>query len=170
MVSIVIQMVASLYPGLLNVLGLTPALSVLSLVQVLTHMLSHANWPHLFGNFGFGLPFMIYSESRMGSKRFLLHYLLCGLGSCALFSLLTPGVGMIGSSGAIMGAAVGACLQFGKSKPTHLLGLGMALLLIVPQIAMAPFQELLGVAVYGHIGGALMAMLLAARLMPSKKV
>jgi membrane associated rhomboid family serine protease len=171
LVGILIQCLASLHPSVVDRLALSPALSLLCLVRLFTHMLAHAGWGHLIGNFSFGLPFMLYLESRLGSKKFLVHYVACGIGSACLFALMTGGAqGMIGSSGAIMGASIGACLEFGDTKKMHVLGLVMALCLFIPQLAMAPLQDLLGVAIYGHVGGALTAMLLASRLMQPPKV
>lgn len=170
-ISIVIQIAISLYPPLLDVLALNPTLQPLLPLQLLTHMLSHANWDHLIGNFCFGLPFMAFLERRMGSKRFLAHYMLCGAGSLGVFLLMSsPGAGIVGSSGAIMGAAIGACLAFGDNKAEHVAGVAMALCLLLPQLAMAPLQDIIGVAVWGHVGGALTAMLLAARAMQQPRV
>lgn len=170
LIAIAIQLLIEGHPYRMGLMTFTAGHGLRSMVELITHMLSHGSWPHLLGNFRFGLPFMIYLESKLGSKRFLLHYALCGLGSCLLMCLMDPGVGMIGSSGATMGAAVGACLSFGTTKKHHLLGLGMVLALFLPQLAAAPTENFTGVAVYGHIGGALTAMLLSSRLLQVDKV
>jgi membrane associated rhomboid family serine protease len=159
-----LQALCTIYPGLIEHLAFIPAY-LAGWLGLLPHMVAHANWPHLLGNFSFGLPFMLYLEHRLGSKRYAMFYVLCGLGAAALMMAMEGiEVGMIGSSGAIMGVAVGACLSFGDNKPLHALGCLMAMLLIIPQLAMAPLEMLLGIAVYGHIGGALTAMLLSSRL------
>jgi membrane associated rhomboid family serine protease len=166
---VLLQVLCTVYPALTEHLAFAP-FHLVGWLGLLSHMVAHANWPHLLGNFSFGLPFMLYLEHKLGSKRYTLFYILCGAGSAALMMAMDGvNLGMIGSSGAIMGCSVGACLVFGESRPMHLLGCCMAALLIIPQLAMAPLEALLGIAVYGHIGGALTAMALCTRLFqPSK--
>lgn len=54
--------------------------------QLFTYMFMHASWGHLFGNMLGLLFFGIYIEKQVGSKEFLLFYLLCGF-FCGAFSL-----------------------------------------------------------------------------------
>lgn len=169
-ISVLIQLVATFQPAILPYLAFRPFV-LFGWLGLLTHALAHANWPHLLGNFSFGLPFMLYLENRMGGEDFLKFYALCGLSSAGLMMVMEGiHIGMIGSSGAIMGVAMGACLSFGESRLQHALGLLMAMSLIIPQLMMAPIGDILGIAVYGHIGGALAAMCLSTRLFPPPKV
>lgn len=74
-----------------------------------TYMFLHGNILHLLFNMLMLYVFGPSVEDRMGSRMFLLFYLLCGLGGAALSFLLMQWapVGMIvGASGAIMGVAV----------------------------------------------------------------
>jgi membrane associated rhomboid family serine protease len=167
---VALQALCTVYPALTPYLAFQPG-HLTGWLGLLPHMVAHANWPHLLGNFGFGLPFMLYLESKLGSKRYVIFYVLCGLGAAALMMAMEGvGMGMIGSSGAIMGVAIGACLAFGESRHLHVLGCLMAMLLLIPQLAMAPIGMIIGVAIYGHIGGALMAMLLSSRTFPPNKL
>jgi membrane associated rhomboid family serine protease len=83
------------------------------LTSPVTHMLIHGDWIHLALNSAWLLAFGGAVAERTGSLRFLLFFLLCGLGGAAAFyvansDLLQP---MIGASGAISGL-MGATLRF----------------------------------------------------------
>ncbi len=80
--------------------------------------------------------------------------------------VMGPAQGMIGSSGAIMGVMAGACMAFGNTKLEHVVGLGLLLFLLTMNIMSAPMEAMEGIAYWGHIGGALTAMLLSARFFP----
>ncbi len=86
--------------------------------RAFTHMVSHANWQHLTGNFVFGLPYMLYLETRLKSiKKFVRLFVCFGLAALAgqliaeYFSLFKSS-GMIGSSGAVFGMVALAILSF----------------------------------------------------------
>ncbi|MGN0232927.1 MAG: rhomboid family intramembrane serine protease [Bacteroidaceae bacterium] len=49
--------------------------------QVFTYMFMHANWSHIFFNMFAVWMFGCAIENHMGSRRFLLFYLTCGLGA-----------------------------------------------------------------------------------------
>ncbi len=53
--------------------------------QLLTHMFMHGSWAHILLNMFGVLMLGPRVEYRWGSKRFLQFYLLCGLGSAALY-------------------------------------------------------------------------------------
>lgn len=62
----------------------------------------HADLHHLFGNMFFLLLFGSYLEDKIGSKKFLLYYFICDIGSRVLHLVLS-GESAIGASGAISG-------------------------------------------------------------------
>lgn len=75
----------------------------------LTSMFLHAGWLHLIGNMWGLWIFGKSVEQRMGSLRFLLFYILCGLAAGAAQVLLqptstVPGVGASGAIAGVMGA------------------------------------------------------------------
>ena len=75
----------------------------------LTYMFLHRNILHLLFNMLMLYVFGPSVEDRMGSRMFLLFYLVCGVGGAALSFLLRlwAPVGIVmGASGAIMGVAV----------------------------------------------------------------
>ncbi len=53
--------------------------------QLLTHMFLHAGWGHLFSNMFSLFIFGPMLEYRWGGNRFLMFYLICGLGASLLF-------------------------------------------------------------------------------------
>lgn len=142
--------------------------------QIATHMFMHGSMGHLFFNmlslyfFGTGL------EQAMGTKRFLLFYLTCGLGawglhmgvqgwemSRSLDAAAGLDVPMLGASGAIFGVLAG----YGMLFPNHVIQL------LFPPIPMkAKYFVLImagldlylgisktgpGVAHFAHVGGAI---------------
>lgn len=52
--------------------------------QVLTHMFMHGSWMHIFFNMFALVSFGSVLEQIWGTKKFVLFYLLCGLGAAAL--------------------------------------------------------------------------------------
>lgn len=75
--------VASLYGiDLDDVLGLHFVLaSHFHLYQVFTYMFMHASWAHIFFNMFAVWMFGVAIENAIGSRRYLLYYLTCGLGA-----------------------------------------------------------------------------------------
>ncbi|MDE3084260.1 MAG: rhomboid family intramembrane serine protease, partial [Verrucomicrobiota bacterium] len=70
-----------------------------------THMFVHGGLAHVAGNCWFFWIFGNNIEDRLGSFRFILFYLLCGLGAAALQIAVGPAspLPMLGASGAISG-------------------------------------------------------------------
>ena len=65
-----------------------------NLVQTITYMFMHGNFPHLFFNMFTLFMFGITLEYVMGSQRFLLFYMVCGIGAAliqeAVWALTLP--------------------------------------------------------------------------------
>jgi len=74
-------------------------------VPFFTSMFMHGGWLHLLGNCWFLWIFADNVEDRLGHIRFLLFYLLCGLGAGILHFLFNAGslLPAVGASGAISG-------------------------------------------------------------------
>jgi membrane associated rhomboid family serine protease len=93
-------------PARLNLTDL-PALLAhpLALVTLVTHMFLHGGWVHFLSNMWILFIFGDNIEDRMGSGRYLLFFLLSGLVSGVLQSVVDPAsrVPAIGASGAIAG-------------------------------------------------------------------
>lgn len=167
---VVVQVLAGFVPDLAGAMAFSAAWPFpLNLITLVAHQFGHGGWGHLMGNFTFGLPFMLFLESKLGRQRLVEMYLLCGV-CAALCQTLLAGYGpMIGSSGAIFGLAVAACMEFGDTKLEHAIALLLAAAMLLPQIAMGPYEALTGVAYFAHVGGALGAMFLSKKLYATER-
>ena len=59
-------------------------------LTLVTSLFLHATWLHLIGNMLFLWVFGDNVEDAMGHGRFLLFYVLCGIGACLAHALLAP--------------------------------------------------------------------------------
>lgn len=73
---------------------------------VITYMFLHGSFTHLFFNLLVLFFFGPRLEARLGGRTFLTLYLVSGV-VAALFSFLTPFVGIVGASGSIYGVVLG---------------------------------------------------------------
>ncbi|MFH1681727.1 MAG: rhomboid family intramembrane serine protease [Candidatus Eisenbacteria bacterium] len=135
---------------------------------VLTSMFMHGSWFHLIGNMWFLAVFGDNVEDSMGSIRFIIFYLICGIAAVTAQVLSGPSsvVPMVGASGAI-GGVMGAYLLLYPRAPVHLLVLFgfIPARIVVPAFFMLGYWFLLqvaagafdrgtgGVAFWAHIGG-----------------
>jgi rhomboid family protein len=104
-----IQKTLLIDPKYVAAFGFDPMLAWQQPWTFLTYMFLHGNILHLLFNMLMLYVFGPSVEDRMGSRMFLLFYLLCGLGGATLSFLLTqwaPVGTILGASGAIMGVAV----------------------------------------------------------------
>lgn len=111
--------------------------------QFITYMFLHANFEHIFFNM-FGLwMFGRTLEYELGSKRFLIYYMVCGIGA-ALIQVATAWLAgelpiqLVGASGAVMGLL----LAFGVMHPNAVI------ILLIPPI---PLKAKWFVIIYGVI-------------------
>lgn len=92
-----------------------------AIYQYITYMFMHGGWWHLFFNMWSLMIFGNAVEQQVGTKRFWLYYLLCGIGA-ALVNQLMTWVGLInpaqlvGASGAIYGVMAAAAFFFPNAK------------------------------------------------------
>ena len=93
---------------------LAPLIPVPFWSTLLTSMFLHGGWMHLGGNMLYLWIFGDNLEHRMGHARFLVFYLLCGLGAGAAHIVFNSGstVPTVGASGAISGVLGGYLLLF----------------------------------------------------------
>ena len=155
--------------------GLVPKrlvdLEPLALVTVLTSMFLHSGPAHLLGNMLYLWIFGDNIESAMGSFRFMLFYLMCGIGAALGQILVNPlsTIPMIGASGAISGVLGSYLVLYPRAEVETLVFLGyFARLVRLPTvvvlgswIVLQLFSGVLslgmsatgGVAWFAHIGG-----------------
>jgi membrane associated rhomboid family serine protease len=133
-----------------------------------TYMLLHGGLIHLLGN---SLGLFIFGpsvEQRMGSSRFILYYIYCGLGAAVLSLVLAafmPITPFIGASGAVLGLAV-AFAKFNPDAELLLFPIPVpikARTLVMIFAALAVFGALMGsgdgIAHIAHLGGLLFGLL-----------
>ena len=155
--------------------GLVPAqltaLQLGAVLRVFTSMFIHGGFMHLAGNMLYLWIFGDNIESALGPLRYLLFYLLCGVGAALGQTLLDPAsrIPMVGASGAISGVLGAYLLLYPRAQVETLLLLGYfvrlvrlpALVVLGFWIVLQLFSGLLslgapatgGVAVFAHIGG-----------------
>jgi len=90
-----------------------PGGSVASVTSFVTHMFVHGDILHLLINSAWLLAFGAPIARRIGTFRFLLFSLLCGVAGALTFLVLNPGLlaPMVGASGAISGL-MGGLMRF----------------------------------------------------------
>ena len=137
---------------------------------VLTSMFMHGGWMHLLGNMWFMWIFGDNVEDAMGSFRFVIFYLVCGLAAAAAQVASDPqsGIPMVGASGAI-GGVMGAYILLYPRVHVHMLVLlpFFVTTFAVPAVVMLGYWFFVqviggfgsmaasggGVAFWAHIGG-----------------
>jgi membrane associated rhomboid family serine protease len=87
---------------------------------VVTAMFIHGGWLHLIGNMLFLWVFGDNVEDAMGHGRYLLFYLLAGVGAVALQVFVDPDshVPMVGASGAIAGVLGAYLVLYPRARVT----------------------------------------------------
>lgn len=138
--------------------------------HVLTSMFLHGSWMHLLGNMWFLWLFGNNVEDSMGRWRYLVFYLLTGVGAALTQVALTPGsaVPMVGASGAISGVMGAYVVLYPRVRLFVMVPIGIALTSMAwPAWAMLGYWLLLqfvsgltvvdkeggGVAFWAHFGG-----------------
>jgi membrane associated rhomboid family serine protease len=157
-----------------------------SIAPFFTCMFLHGGWWHLIGNMWFLWIFGDNVEDTLGSVRFLLFYLLCGLAAGAAQYLAQPASALptVGASGAIAGVLGAYALLFPGAKILTLVPIIFVLQVIeVPAVVMLGIWFLMqilngsvatlgtatgGVAWWAHIGGFLAGLGLGWVLRPRR--
>ena len=144
--------------------------------SLISYMFLHGGFWHLLGNMWFLYIFGDNIEDQLGSLRYMLFYLLCGLIS-GIFQLLlnfNSNIPTIGASGAIAGVMGAYILLFPKSRIVTLIPvLFIPFFIEIPAYFFLGFWFILqffnaagnysnagGVAWWAHIGGFLSGMIL----------
>ncbi|MEW6333316.1 MAG: rhomboid family intramembrane serine protease, partial [Thermodesulfobacteriota bacterium] len=149
--------------------------------SVVTSMFMHGGWFHIIGNMWFLAVFGDNVEDVLGSWRFILFYLLCGVAAAALQVATAPEsvVPMVGASGAI-GGVMGAYAILFPRAPVHVLVVfGFYITrIVVPAFLMLGYWFVIqilggvpalagatgGIAFWAHVGGFLAGVVLAKLL------
>lgn len=194
---IIVNLLVFLYQASLSVgdlnrmvtqLGIVPDTINQNLGSLATSMFLHGGWLHLLGNMWFLWVFGRLIEDSVGSGRFLILYLVCGIAAGAIHVMVNPysRIPTIGASGAIAGVMGAYLIKFPRSYIDSL----VFLLIFVTRLAIpAPFFLIYwfamqffsgigslaevdytggGTAWFAHIGGFVAGMLLI-RMFPDRR-
>ena len=159
----------------------------LRLTTLLTSMFLHAGWVHLIGNMWFLWVFGSHIEDVMGSARFLVFYLLCGVASGAVQLVTTwnSPVPTLGASGAIAGVMGAFLVLYPRVRVNTLIFIlffittveipaafmliyWFGIQLVSGLFSSGRFNDSGGTAWFAHIGGFLAGLLLI-RLFPNTR-
>jgi membrane associated rhomboid family serine protease len=147
----------------------------------LTSMFLHGGWAHIIGN---GIFFWVFAnniEDSMGSFRFLVFYLICGLAAAGAHILVQPAspIPTVGASGAISGVLGAYLVLYPRVRVNMLFWIFFFIRVIplpawlvlvywfavqvitgLPQLSQVRPQMTEGVAVWAHVGGFVAGVLL----------
>jgi membrane associated rhomboid family serine protease len=140
-------------------------------LTLLTSMFLHGGLFHLLGNMLYLWIFGNNIEDRLGSARFILFYLVCGLGAGLTHILFNPNsmIPVIGASGAIAGILGAYLVLFPTARVLTLVFIWVipvpaAILLMLWLLGQLMNVGLGGgVAWFAHIGGFLIGLVLISR-------
>ncbi|HIO41840.1 MAG TPA: rhomboid family intramembrane serine protease [Aquifex sp.] len=162
--------------------GFVPALFWEKPWTLITYMFIHGGWMHILGNMLYQWVFGDNVEDRQGHIKYLLFYLLSGIGAALIQAFVTysfgnPEVPLIGASGAISGVLGAYMYYYPHAKVFGFIPIGIFLLpvewpaavfigfwflyQVINGILFLPFTSMGGVAWFAHIGGFLIGYTLA---------
>ncbi len=143
--------------------------------QLLTHMFLHASFTHLALNMLALWSFGRILEKVWGDQRFLIFYLVCGVGAAVISQLvdqfvLGPSYGYtVGASGAVYGLLVAFAMMFPNFKIMLIfLPVPIAAKIFVPILLLIDLSAgFTGFSIFGqniahfaHLGGAMMGFIM----------
>ena len=145
------------------------------LPTLFTSMFMHGGWLHLIGNMLYLWIFGDNVEDRFGHVKFIVFYLLCGIGATFAQMAFSSGsnVPNLGASGAIAGVLGAYIVLFPRGRVNVLMGRGV---IPMPALAVIGFWIVLqfisgvgsisnsadtgGVAYMAHVGGFIVGVVL----------
>ena len=173
--------------GFIMAHGLVPRAFTFS--TLLTSMFLHGGLLHLVGNMLYLYIFGDNIEDRLGSVRYILFYLLCGIAAGAAQAIANPDstLPMVGASGAVAGVLGAYLLFFPRARVVTLVPIFFFLRIVeIPAVVLLviwfAWQLLSGIATLGdragmggvaffaHVGGFLAGMVLGPLLQRRRHV
>jgi membrane associated rhomboid family serine protease len=143
-------------------LAFSPADALREPWTLFTYMFVHAGLLHLLGNMLMLFVFGTAVESRMGSRTFILYYLMCGVGA-AVFSLalsaVMPVSPFVGASGAVLGVALAFAMYWPDAElivfpiPMPIRARTLVMLLVGLDVLFYFLMPGDGIAHLAHVGG-----------------
>lgn len=172
----------------ITLLGYLPQALPVLLIPLFTSLFLHAGWLHIIGNMWFLYIFGDNVEDALGHWRYLLFYLLCGVGANFFFMAFSAKSSMplIGASGAIAGVMGAYCFLFPGARILTLVPIFIIFTLMeLPAYIFLGIWFLMqfflgsytfvgrqagagGVAWWAHVGGFLVGIVLVYLLAPGR--
>lgn len=156
--------------------------------SLITSMFLHGGWFHLIGNMWFLWVFGSHLEDALGSAKFLIFYLICGIVSAVVQLMMNLGspVPTIGASGAIAGVMGAFVILYPRVRIVTLIFIVVfittielpaafmllywfAIQLISGLSTVSSFTDQGGVAWFAHVGGFLAGILLVRIFLGSRR-
>ena len=135
----------------LRVYGIVPA--YFQPATLITSMFLHGSWSHVIGNMWFLWIFGDNVEDRVGHGRFIVFYLLCGIGAGVAHLVANPGSELptVGASGAIAGVMGAYFVLYPQSRVLTLLPWIFITVVEIPAVVVLGFWFLAQVFSAGAI-------------------
>ncbi|MEW6141198.1 MAG: rhomboid family intramembrane serine protease [Thermodesulfobacteriota bacterium] len=143
-----------------------------AIVPLMSSMFMHGGWMHVIGNMWFLWIFGDNIEDRLGHVKFILFYILCGIGAAILHIVFDPAskLPMVGASGAISGVLGAYLISYPRARVLTLFIIFVLIRFVeIPAYVFLIFwfffqllagtaqygagQEVGGVAYWAHMGG-----------------
>ncbi len=155
------------FGGFTDLFALTPEMAFSGAAwQFVTYMFLHGGFMHIGINMFILFLFGEIVERALGEIRYILLYIISGLGSALVYIVLTGffdspmlGTQMLGASGAVFGVMAAYGLMFPREKiwvPIFFIPLPaitVVFLFALLELAMGLFGLEQGIANFGHFGG-----------------
>ncbi|WP_028973121.1 rhomboid family intramembrane serine protease [Spirochaeta cellobiosiphila] len=160
--TIVLLLNSSVLPGLTEGLFVVPGqggfaiTNPLSYLRLFTHVIGHANWSHLLGNFTFILLLGPGLEEKYGSTDLMVMILITAFITGALNSILFP-TGLLGASGVVFMMILLSSFTNIRSGEIPLTFILIFLLFLLKEVINA-FQTN-DISEFAHIGGGIIGSL-----------
>jgi membrane associated rhomboid family serine protease len=154
-----------------------------AILPLFTSMFLHGGWMHLLGNMWFLWIFGDNVEDRLGSVRYLMFYLICGLASALVHILFNfrSTVPTVGASGAIAGVLGAYFVLFPGARVLTLVPLFFLWTVRLPAVVMIGYWFVIqllsgwaslamsaqgGTAWWAHVGGFVAGLVLIRPMVP----
>ena len=144
-------------------------------MTIFSHMFMHSGWMHLIMNMLFMWIFADNIEDNLGSRNFIIFYILCGIGAAMAHVLMDTHsqIPMIGASGAISGVLGAYIINHPKARILVLIPFFFIFIIKIRALYVLGYWFVLqfinsytmssqegGVAYAAHIGGFVSGMIL----------
>jgi len=143
--------------------------AVPAFLTIFSSMFMHGGWIHLIGNMWYMKIFADNIEDNLGSRNFIIFYILCGIGAAMAQVLMNTHsqVPMVGASGAIGGVLGAYLINHPNARVLVLIPYIIITIIKIRALYVLGFWFILqfissdgGVAYAAHIGGFVSGMIL----------